>query len=191
MEPCLLYKDFLDPATNTGLYDHTIRIAGDFQPTRILDEKSPAKKEALDHWRSSIFTNRKNFEDFYDLLSTRVLAAFPTICTHLKMDPFPIHEVEMQLTSHNDGDFYKPHVDSSSDAMQSRAITFVYYFHSIPKMFTGGQLMFFVGLPTLIEPENNSIVFFDSRLKHAVRAVSCPSKKFEHSRFTLNGWINR
>jgi Rps23 Pro-64 3,4-dihydroxylase Tpa1-like proline 4-hydroxylase len=191
MEPYLLYKDFLDPGTNMNLYDHTIKIADTFHQSRILDDKKPGKSEDLDHWRSSVFTNRKNFEDFYGLLSTQVRASFPNICTHLKLEPFDIQEVEMQLTSHNDGDFYKPHVDSSSDSMQSRAITFVYYFHSIPKMFTGGQLMFFVDMPVIVEPGNNSIVFFDSRLKHAVRPVSCPSKKFEHSRFTLNGWINR
>jgi 6-pyruvoyl-tetrahydropterin synthase len=42
-----------------------------------------------------------------------------------------------------------------------------------------------------IEPRNNSIVFFDSRCKHEVMPVCCPSRQFEDGRFTLNGWLRR
>ena len=40
-----------------------------------------------------------------------------------------------------------------------------------------------------IEPLNNRIVFFDSRYYHEVRKVTCASKDFMDSRFTINGWF--
>jgi Rps23 Pro-64 3,4-dihydroxylase Tpa1-like proline 4-hydroxylase len=42
-----------------------------------------------------------------------------------------------------------------------------------------------------VEPRNNSIVFFLSRYLHEVLPVSCPSKAFADSRFTINGWVRR
>ena len=43
----------------------------------------------------------------------------------------------------------------------------------------------------LIEPRNNSIIFFLSRYMHEVLPVSCPSQSFADSRFTVNGWVRR
>ncbi|MGB8690572.1 MAG: proline hydroxylase, partial [Microcoleus sp.] len=34
-------------------------------------------------------------------------------------------------------------------------------------------------------------VFFLSRYMHEVLPVSCPSKAFADSRFTINGWVRR
>jgi Rps23 Pro-64 3,4-dihydroxylase Tpa1-like proline 4-hydroxylase len=42
-----------------------------------------------------------------------------------------------------------------------------------------------------IEPRNNSIVFFQSFYLHEVLPVSCPSKTFSDSRFTVNGWVRK
>ncbi|MBE9012911.1 2OG-Fe(II) oxygenase, partial [Pseudanabaenaceae cyanobacterium LEGE 13415] len=42
-----------------------------------------------------------------------------------------------------------------------------------------------------IQPINNSIIFFPSHFLHEVLPVSCPSRQFADSRFTLNGWIRR
>lgn len=42
-----------------------------------------------------------------------------------------------------------------------------------------------------IDPVDNSIVFFDSRLMHEVLPVSVSSGIFEDWRFTLNGWLHR
>jgi hypothetical protein len=45
--------------------------------------------------------------------------------------------------------------------------------------------------PAVIDPKNDSIVFFRSHTRHEVKAVTCPSGQFEDGRFTLNGWIRR
>ncbi|MEO1802338.1 MAG: 2OG-Fe(II) oxygenase, partial [Cyanobacteria bacterium J06629_2] len=115
---------------------------------------------------------------------------------------FFISHVEMQMTAHNDGCFYKVHSDAGSAKTQTRELTYVYYFYKEPKAFTGGELKIYdtqmVGEKfiqrdnsKIVEPRNNSIVFFNSRCKHEVLPIACPSRQFDDSRFTLNGWLRR
>ena len=71
-----------------------------------------------------------------------------------------------------------------------------------PKAFTDGELKLYgtemfgnkfikKDNSKIVEPRNNSIVFFNSRCKHEVMPIECASQKFEDSRFTLNGWLRR
>lgn len=109
--------------------------------------------------------------------------------------------VECQVTAHNDGDFYGLHNDSGAPMLRHRTISYVYYFRSRPRPFRGGELRiydiavedgFYVAGDRhwLVEPEDNSIVFFPSHAMHEVLPVSCASKLFADSRFTVNGWIS-
>ena len=104
------------------------------------------------------------------------------------------------MTAHNDGCFYKIHPDVGSPDTQTRELTYVYYFYQEPKQFAGGNLKIYDteirqsgidknGSSQIVEPRNNSIVFFNSRCLHEVLPIKCPSQSFEHSRFTLNGWL--
>ncbi|MER5728904.1 2OG-Fe(II) oxygenase [Streptomyces sp. NPDC002138] len=79
-------------------------------------------------------------------------------------------------------------------------MTYVYFFHREPVPFTGGRLRFLEtrlvdGQPipgpavAEIEPRQNSVVFFPSFHYHEVETVSCPSRRFTDSRFTVNGWF--
>jgi len=114
----------------------------------------------------------------------------PEVLNKLGLPGLNKFNFHIDLTAHNHGDFYKPHADDGKEH-NKRVISFVYYFCSNPKVFTGGQLLFLDNKPRplIIEPENNAMIFFNSSLLHAVHPVSCPDQKFEHSRFTLNGWI--
>jgi Rps23 Pro-64 3,4-dihydroxylase Tpa1-like proline 4-hydroxylase len=89
---------------------------------------------------------------------------------------------------------FKVHQDRTTSAAtdeitKNRVLTFVYYFHSPVKKFTGGNLVFPSNGGITIEPVNNSIVFFSPILWHEVLPVTCPSKEFINGRFTINGWI--
>ena len=42
-----------------------------------------------------------------------------------------------------------------------------------------------------IELTNDSLVFFPSWLTHEVLPVTCPSGRFEDSRFAINCWVRR
>lgn len=160
---------------------------------------SQTTTNADDYRRSSILYATL-YPDLYDLLRQRLLDWLPQVVDELGLDHFSPGQVEMQLTAHNDGCFYKIHNDSGSPETETRVLTYVYYFYQEPKRFSGGELRLYetdlngsMVTPSdcfnTIEPVNNRIVFFDSRCKHEVLPVACPSRSFPDSRFTLNGWL--
>ncbi len=153
----------------------------------------------LDYRRSMILYS---FPEFSQLIVNRIKAILPDVFRKLNLQSFPIADIEAQLTSHNDGNYYKVHNDNGSPDTATREFTYVYYFYREPKAFSGGELViydskiensFYVKADSYktVEPRNNSIVFFLSRYLHEVLPVSCPSKAFADSRFTINGWIRR
>jgi len=188
---CLIYTDYFEPGINAELYAHAIAKQPDFEHTQTvgLDGEGAINES----YRHSLSLRPKDFIDYYKILKRKIKEEFPQIVEKLGIEPFELGNVEMHLTSHNHGEFYKPHIDNGQGKLQNRVITFVYYFHSIPKKFEGGQLLFLKNKPKplIVQPDNNSIVFFNSSFLHAVHPVTCPSHQFEDGRFTLNGWIWR
>ena len=101
---------------------------------------------------------------------------------------------------HFNEEFYKVHKDSGKKhGTGTRKITFVYYFHNLPRQFTGGDLLLFdtdlkknkyIDKSTRIEPLNNSVLFFPSDFYHLVTPVLCETDRIENGRFTINGWLN-
>jgi Rps23 Pro-64 3,4-dihydroxylase Tpa1-like proline 4-hydroxylase len=167
------------------------------QPDKFVGSKTTTQAS---NYRKSSILYATLFPDFYELLRKKLIATIPSVLTQLNLSPFTVSQVEMQLTAHNDGCFYKIHNDSGSPETNTRIITYVYYFYREPKNFSGGNLRLYTtewqnGYALNerefidIQPHNNSIVFFDSRCKHEVMPVSCPSQRFEDGRFTLNGWF--
>ncbi len=140
------------------------------------------------------------FPEFESLIKTKLSAQIESVCTQLKIRSFIPLGIEAQLTAHNDGHFYKLHNDNGSPDTVNRILTYVYYFHREPKGFTGGELVLYDGAMEndimmaahsshTIQPRNNSIVFFPSYFMHEVLPITCPSRKFVDSRFTINGWV--
>lgn len=117
----------------------------------------------------------------------RISIVLPAIFDALDIPPFDPTRIEAQITTHNDGHYYKAHNDNGSPDCADRILTYVYYFHR-PRAFDGGELLM-VDTGETIEPRNNTIVFFESRLMHSVMQISCPSGEFADGRFTVNGWL--
>lgn len=191
---CVFIEQFLTPEENKQALEIALEKSEQFVGSKTTTQ-------AADYRKSSILYATL-FPDYYNLLRQKLLKTLPDILQKLNHPDFEVSQVEMQLTAHNDGCFYKIHNDSGSEKTATRTITYVYYFHQEPKKFSGGELRLYetelkAGVATTngqyktIEPKNNSIVFFDSRCKHEVMPVKCPSQKFEDSRFTLNGWLRR
>lgn len=187
-------ENFLSTADNQRALEIAIT-----SPDQFVASKTTTG--AVNYRESSILYATK-FPEYYKFMKSRILETLPKVLAELNHPPFTVNEVEMQLTAHHNGGYYKIHNDSSSAKTKTRTITYVYYFYHEPKAFTGGQLRLYetelkngsaFNKPTFktIEPINNSIVFFDSRCKHEVMPVSCGSEEFKHGRFTLNGWVRR
>lgn len=153
-------------------------------------------------YRESYVLFSKKIPTLSALIRERIKQKLPELLDQLNFSPFEIAEIELQLTAHNDGCYYKIHNDAGSEKTASRQITYVYYFYQEPKAFSGGELRLYdteiknnaiITHPNFqtITPTNNSIIFFNSRCRHEVIPVVCPSREFAHSRFTVNGWIRR
>ncbi|MEG4025859.1 2OG-Fe(II) oxygenase [Microcoleus sp. S13C4] len=184
--------NFLTPAEKNKLIKYVLAKESEFVSTST-------STNAEDYRRSMVL---HSFPEFSELMVNRIKAILPDVLKSLNIPSFPLGEIEAQLTMHNDNNFYKLHNDSGSPDTASRFFTYVYYFYREPKAFSGGELQiydskiennFYVADKTFrtVEPRNNSIVFFLSRYMHEVLRVSCPSKAFADSRFTINGWVRQ
>ena len=184
--------NFLTPAEKNKLLKYVLAKESEFVSTST-------STNAEDYRRSMVL---HSFPEFSELMVNRIKAILPDVLKSLNISSFPLGEIEAQLTMHNDNNFYKLHNDSGSPDTASRFFTYVYYFYREPKAFSGGELQiydskiennFYVADKTFrtVEPRNNSIVFFLSRYMHEVLRVSCPSKAFADSRFTINGWVRK
>lgn len=184
--------NFLTKEETSRLLDYVLQNESEFVPTSTSTNH-------IDYRRSMTIYS---FPEFSQLITKRITAILPDVFRKVNIEPFPISEIETQLTTHNDGNYYKIHNDNGSTDTATREFTYVYYFYREPKAFSGGELViydskienkFYVKADTFhtVEPRNNSIVFFLSRYIHEVLPVSCPSQAFADSRFTINGWVRR
>jgi len=108
-----------------------------------------------------------------------------------------------EVTASVDGSYFRAHTDQGKSAIDAtRQLTYVYYFNREPKGFTGGELRVYddelrngkyssTDTFQVVEPRNNSIVFFNAAIMHEVMQVHVPSQEFADSRFTVNGWVHR
>ncbi|WP_293127802.1 2OG-Fe(II) oxygenase [Microcoleus sp. bin38.metabat.b11b12b14.051] len=184
--------NFLTSAEKNKLIKYILAKESEFVTTST-------STNAEDYRRSMVL---HSFPEFSALMVNRIKAILPDVLRKLNIPAFPLGDIEAQLTMHNDNNFYKLHNDSGSPDTATRFFTYVYYFNREPKAFFGGELQiydskvennFYVADETFrtVEPRNNSIVFFLSRYMHEVLPVSCPSKAFADSRFTINGWVRQ
>jgi Rps23 Pro-64 3,4-dihydroxylase Tpa1-like proline 4-hydroxylase len=181
------YFNVLGESFNQTLY----RIALSKREYFTRSKTSPSKN--YPDWRRSTVIYDNQLVDVAATLEQAIRLHLPEVEAALAVPPFEISSFEIQLTSHNDGEYYKWHTDNGTRDTAARVITFVYYFCGQPKKFSGGELVIYQPdrAPAVIDPQNDSIVFFRSHTRHEVKAVTCPSEQFEDGRFTLNGWIRR
>lgn len=190
--PYVQMDQFLTAAEHQALLQTTIQQESAFVPTQTTTDTP-------DYRQSMILPN---VDGLAQRVMERIEQVLPAVLKQLQLPAFQASEIETQLTSHNDGNFYKLHNDNGSPDTATRELTYVYYFYKEPKPFSGGELRvydskiennFYVQAESFqtIDPRNNSIIFFLSRYMHEVLPVMCPSKQFADSRFTINGWIRR
>ncbi|MES2684895.1 MAG: 2OG-Fe(II) oxygenase [Pseudomonadota bacterium] len=188
---CAQIPDVLSPAEHAQLLAFVQRSESTFVGTTTSTARGNYRESSVLY----------HFAPFDELLRAKVRQLMPAVCEALKI-PLVNGNIEAQLTSHNDRNFYKVHNDSGSADTAHRVLTFVYYFHRQPKAFSGGDLRVYdhkvhngyhyaADTYRTVHPTDNSIVFFASEEMHEVMQVDCPSRLFMDSRFTINGWVGR
>jgi Rps23 Pro-64 3,4-dihydroxylase Tpa1-like proline 4-hydroxylase len=188
----VLLENFLAPEQHQALLAYVGREAGRFVDSTVTTDDANYRRSKVLH----------AFPEFADLFRRKVAEAIPQVLPVLAMPPFPVQQIEAQLTAHNDGNYFRLHNDSGSADTVSRALTYVYYFHNEPKAYSGGEFRMYDSVLSNgrygcgaaaadIEPRNNSVLFFASHCHHEVLPVRVPSGRFEDGRFTVNGWVRR
>ena len=134
---------------------------------------------------------------FRPLLQARMREQAPALIAQLRLSPFEVAQVELELVAHGDGAFYRRHIDTASGvgAEHLRVLSGVYYFHRQPKPFAGGALrLYAIGDEARfvdIEPVCDSLLIFPAWAPHEVLPVSVPGDRFEDSRFAINCWLRQ
>lgn len=190
----VVYDEFLAFQELTDLVDYTRERQADFKASQVHDP---------DHARDSYRRSRVLMDTgrFHELFAQRIAFYLPRILRALQHPLFEMTRVEAQITASNDGDYFHMHNDNTHANWPTREITFVYFFHREPRPFAGGELVLYdfssegdltdAGpVRKRVTPRQNSIIFFQSSILHEILPVHCPSRRFDHSRFTLNGWLH-
>jgi len=196
---CVVLDEFLAPQEVADLTRFTLEHEADFQASEVVAPHSEGGVVNYEHRSSRVLMDTGKYQD---ILLSRIKATLPEILSKLGLQEFTIAGVEAQITASNDGDFFHFHSDNTSERVASRYLTFVYFFHREPRGFEGGELRIHdarlengeyvsEGTYQTIVPQQNQIVFFPCELLHEITPVTCRSKEFADSRFTLNGWLRR
>src|SRR5690349_734524 len=195
-------QDFLPKRELQALTKYVLQHESDFTPSTVIPHEGSDSASDPSYRKSLVLYN---LGEYTSMIQDRLLNLLPTVLTAFKRETFPISHFDIQVTASNDGDFFKVHQDNSSEDpvdIHRREVSFVYYFHTEPKAFTGGQLKLYNSqdgevqeakkrTAQTITPRQNTLVLFPSSYDHEVLPVRCPSRKFVSSRFTVNGWVIR
>jgi SM-20-related protein len=195
-------RDFLTKRELRGLTKYVLAHEQDFTASTVIPDGVPDAETDVSYRKSRVLYD---LGEYGALVQDRLLALLPEVLNTFQRDAFPIANVDVQITASNHGDFFKVHRDNSSVEpldIPLREVTYVYYFHTEPKAFSGGQLSLYNSRDGEVEnageqsvktitPRQNTLVLFPSSYDHEVLPVRCPTGKFASSRFTVNGWVIR
>ena len=196
MPPHATFADILSPAEHAGLLEWTIASEAALRPSTLVGD-------VLDpDFRRSRSLPRTENGAWQEPLRRRVTEMFPALVEATRSRPFELAEVDLKLVVFGDGDFIVPHQDTVVGARRGdkdRVLTAMYYFHSEPKGYSGGELRLYPfgatgkdGDPFVeLTPRQNSLTVFPAWMLHSVAPVRCPSGRFADSRFSVICWINR
>lgn len=190
LAPFVQVRNFLDAGLHGQILDLALRHQAEFSASSVVTNDQKYRRSRVLY----------DLEECGDQMTVEIRKILPWVYQRLNITPSGEGRLERQMTAHNDGDYFKLHNDNGSPDTADRVVSFVYYCNRLPKRFSGGELRLFdsrvengywVAADTFetVEPINNSIVFFLSRLLHEVMPIHCASRDFADSRFTFNGWV--
>lgn len=162
---------------------------------RITKNKADISKKA----RVSKVIYKKNLKEISSFFLSKVDKTIRVNFSRLGIFPIEFGEKEVQLTLHNDGHFFTIHKDVNLSKTYPRIVTYVYYFHHVPKSYKGGDLLLYDTNKekdiystnfTRIATRNNRLLLFPSYCYHQVTPIQQKEEDFRMGRFTINGWYH-
>jgi len=192
-KPFVLFENFLQPEDHRAVVARTLQMESNFEPSKVTSGRDDYRKSVLlteDEVIGPMFRQR-----------IKKVAVEAGLSLGVQLGNIPAEDqIECQVTAHLSGGFFQIHKDNGCSSTASRLLSYVYYFRARPNGFLGGELKLYnsraehcvdvVGHTFfLIEPKDNSLILFPSRIWHEVLPTYVPSGAFCDSRFTVNGWI--
>ena len=136
-------------------------------------------------------------QEIWDFVQPRLADA----CTRLHVPQFEVGNTEIRVRTYRQGGFFDVHRDDSIPETANRQVSFVYFFHRVPRRYKGGELLmidtsadsqrYAITNFTKITPTDNAVIIFPSRFYHAVVPVECDSPDPGDHRFVINGHIRK
>ena len=191
----IVLDDFLPAGLHDALLEHALGQQEMFAPGTVRNSGSEAVGDARQNQ-----VCKASLGDLKPELCEAIGNALPAIFEGLGMPAFEPESIELELSVHRDGDFYRPHVDTfvseNREGVESdRVVTAVYYFHAQPRGFSGGEFAIHPlaggGEPVTIEPRDNRLLAIPAFAVHEVRPIRCESNDFRAARFAVNAWVHR
>jgi 2-oxoglutarate-Fe(II)-dependent oxygenase superfamily protein len=191
-------QDFLSAEEHQRVLDFAFAGEDGFGDSGVVDQHGRDQKDY--GFRKSRTLSGSPLDAIWPLFDQRLRRILAYVRKELGVRWFPLGDVERQLTAHSGGGFFAPHVDTGHSLTVTRRISCVYYFHSSPRRFTGGELKLYdswvtdggsTAAPTCttLTPIDNSIVFFPSDEFHEVCPVHLETDAFHDSRFAITIWF--
>lgn len=192
---CEILEGFLPDQDRQALLDYALAHEQQFAPSLVRRQGSGE----VDTSKRLSWLCQGGLGPLTEPFRTAILEATPQVLARLGLPAFPIAEVEIELAAHRDGSFFHSHLDTMVEVNRlglgsDRIVSFVYYFHSVPRGFSGGELALHPlgqGSSELIEPADNRLVAFPSFMPHEVLPMACPGNRFADARFAVNCWLHR
>jgi Rps23 Pro-64 3,4-dihydroxylase Tpa1-like proline 4-hydroxylase len=196
--PVVIFDEFLVAQEFRELLEFTLAREAYFAHTEVIGGNGQGRQD-VDYRRSRVLFDLQGFDRVF---SERLMIFMPQILSGLSIGPFDVSQIEIQLTSTNNSEFFRMHTDNDAPQVARRLITFVYFYHREPRAFAGGELRIHdsyrsgdrtlaSGPYRIVYPQQNQIVFFYSGTLHEILPVGCPTGQFADSRFTVNGWFHQ
>ncbi len=195
--PFAIFDNFLDISEREYFWQKAIHSQPDFEKAGIgLGEET-----IVDCYQRDTEVLRLQKEEKKNIRD-KVREKAKELFIRFQMPEHKIKKIEVKLTAHGEGGFFKIHHDGFLKNDGSiRCLSWVYYFHACPKRYKGGDLILFDSTSepdghqyspvdyTRYIPQNNQVVFFPSRFYHCVTPVRLLSPEFTSGRFAIAGHV--
>ena len=200
--PFAQIADFLSPAERRRLWAAT--LAGSYRPARIdRGTTDSSRRDAAVVKPPTQGAVRRWFVPKLHAALAVALARLGADSRGLNADNAEDYGFELQVTAHHAGGYYTCHADNRSGISRARRLSYVYYFHRMPRRFAGGDLLLYdtdydaqedthLHAYSRLSPADNTLVLFPSDSYHEITKVAPASGEtlaFGDGRFTVNGWI--
>lgn len=196
------FDDFLPPDEHQALLDWAIAGEDRFQPAKVTRGTLGDHDQVEAEFRIAL--KRPDLGPHEERFRRRLMEFLPKAMAAIGASGPPPTSIELEVTAYGDGAHFARHQDIpiganrstlGSAAGEDRLISAVYYFHRLPRQFTGGALHLYpIGAASGgidIDPRDNRLVVFPSWAPHSVEPVSCPEGRFAQFRFAVNCWFCR